>query len=161
MAELSKNSQTKFLFEKEIFKNWTASIFKITFTSNRADIKKRCYDVIVDMVEQATLTSSYNVDLSTFWNDVLTLAQKDFDALDEELRRHACNVIAKIPPLKFSKLTKTTKPVLDETFLISSKLDFFRRQPLSLRPTEFKLLSESLLSRDQSYKTFYFSNLKF
>jgi hypothetical protein len=102
LTELKKNYSKNFdvfFAEKETFKNWISTIFKTTFNSKSVDVKKAGFGFIADVVEQVTLSTTSPVDHSTFWNDVLSIARKEFDAFDHELKESAADLVAKIPPL--------------------------------------------------------------
>ena len=99
MSESKKHFSKNFglLLEKTVFKNWMATIFKATYDTNLADVKKEGFGFVVSVAEVVELSPD---DQTRFWSDILAIASKEFDSVDPELRASAADLIAKIPPLE-------------------------------------------------------------
>ena len=85
------------LLEKAVFKNWIAAIFKATFESHLPDVKKSGVGFVVSVADLVELSAD---DQTKFWSDILTIATKELDSVDPELRESAADLVAKIPPLQ-------------------------------------------------------------
>ena len=99
MSESKKHFSKNFglLLEKTVFKNWMATIFKATYDTNLADVKKEGFGFVVSVAEVVELSPD---DQTRFWSDILAIASKEFDSVDPELRTSAADLVAKIPPLE-------------------------------------------------------------
>jgi hypothetical protein len=99
------------LLSKEHFLKWIFALLRKTYTSNRFDVKKDCFEFLRDLIEQVSISDSNFVGQTIFWNAVLSIARNELDSFDPELRETACQITALIPPL-------ITDLVKVKTFLI-------------------------------------------
>ena len=89
--------------------------------------------------------------MTGIWNGILSVAHKELDSSDPELKEVVCLLVAQVPPLlidpvHFADEDKDRFIVDLANLTVEAKMEFLRQTPANLKMSDFKLLADSLLS---------------